>query len=90
MKTVYLNRSGHRWRNYIDGRPEKISVVDPETGQTTQRAVRYWQAIGNWGVPYVQIKGKTEQLMSWDCPPMERTVWSINNQKNRDLKTVRP
>jgi hypothetical protein len=86
MGTVYLNRSGHRWRNYIDGRPERITVLDPETRQTTQRTVRYWRAIGNWASPYVQTKGKTEQMIEWNRDPAVLNAWAVNNQKNRDLK----
>lgn len=84
MRTVYLNQTGHRWRNYIDGRPERITVLDPETGRETIRTVRYWHAIGNWAIPYVQIGGKTEQMMEWGDPI--RAAWAINNQKNRDIK----
>ncbi len=86
MNPVYLNQSGHRWRNYINGRPERIVVLDPETGQTTVRTVRYWRAIGNWASPYVQIKGKTEQLIEWNRDPAVLNAWAVNNQKNRDLK----
>lgn len=68
--TYYLNNSGHRWVNIDDkGRRERIPV-DLGTG-VKQRSVYYWEAIGNFAVPVIRVKGKqlrlclSDDLNSW-------------------------
>lgn len=61
MTQYYLNGSGHRWTNRDDNnKSEKILVNDGKV--TKLRAVRYWEACGNFAVPCVRIRGKIVKL----------------------------
>ena len=85
MKKFYLNQSGHRWRNYYQFDklvPEKIAVFFPEIELVKLYTVTYWEAIGNFAVPYCRIKGKLEQLTE----ATREGCFMINSQKNRDIK----
>jgi hypothetical protein len=87
MRTIFLNQSGHRWTNrYLDGRSQRLLVLDPATGACREYALAYWEALGNFAIPFVRIKGRLEQLMQWS--PDDRGVarYAVNSQQNRDLK----
>ncbi len=54
---LYLNNSGHRWINLVDGnRRDRLTMEDG-----TQKSVKYWEAIGNWAVPHVRVRVKCEK-----------------------------
>ncbi len=79
---LYLNNSGHRWVNVDkDGNRDKLNVLFPETGKVKLLAVRYWEAIGNFAVPYVRQGGKVIQLRE---SSKKVGHWTENNAKNRN------
>jgi len=83
---LYLNNSGHRWVNIVgsNNQRDKLTVHFPETGHTRQYAVTYWEAIGNFCVPTIRIKGKRKMLME---SAKRDGQWVINcevNRKNRE------
>lgn len=86
MRTVYLNQTGHRWKlvSYA-GKSQRIRVYFPETGEIKSYAAAYYEASGNYAIPFIRIKGKTEQLMEWNLNGMEH-VFVVNNERNRDIK----
>ena len=79
---LYLNNSGHRWVNVDDkGNRDRLTVRFPETCKTKRLAVKYWEAIGNFAVPYVRVSGKAMQLrQSMKCEGQ----WTVNNAVNRE------
>lgn len=78
---LYLNNSGHRWVNVDDkGNRDKLTVHFPETGVTKRLAVKYWEAIGNFAVPYVRVHGVVTQCMS---SAKRDGQWVVNNTVNR-------
>lgn len=79
---LYLNNSGHRWVNIVGpkGERDKATVWFPKTGKTKRLAVKYWEAIGNFAVPYVRHCGRTIQLT--DSRKREG-VWVENTEENR-------
>jgi len=82
MNTYYLNNSGSRWVNMdARGNREKVRVFFPETGTIKSYSIRYFEAIGNFAVAYIRIKGKTVQLMDW-----RDGVFLVNNEANRKFK----
>lgn len=81
MRTLYLNNSGHRWVNVDqNGNRDKLTVYFPEQNKTKKLAVKFWEAIGNFAVPYVRHRGKTIQLMESSRKP---GTWTENNETNR-------
>jgi len=59
MKTLYLNNSGSRWRNYYecDGKPEVVEL-ETKLGKTIIRVVNYWSSFGNFATANISYKGK--------------------------------
>lgn len=87
MRTIFLNQSGHRWKNVsYAGKSERIHVLFPDTSERRTYALAYWEAIGNFCVPFVRIKGKLEQLMQWAPDERGTALYAINNERNRDIK----
>jgi hypothetical protein len=87
MRTIFLNQTGHRWRNVsYGGKAQRVLVLDPEKGTCKEYALHYWEALGNFAIPFVRIKGELQQLMQWT--PDERGVarYAVNSQQNRDIK----
>lgn len=85
MKTLYLNQTGHRWRNYYQFDKlfaEKVAVFFPESQLVKLYTVTYWQAIGNFAVPYCRIKGKLEQLTE----AAKEGCFMVNSERNRNIK----
>ncbi len=81
---LYLNNSGHRWINVDDkGNRDRVAVRNPQTGEVRRRAVKFWEAIGNFAVPSVVIKNKLEILMESGRTEGE---WVVNNEENRAWK----
>ena len=80
--TLYLNNSGHRWVHVDDkGNRDKLSVWFPESNTVKRLAVKYWEAIGNFAVPYVRQREKTIQLM----PSIKKEgIWVPNTKENRE------
>lgn len=64
----YLNNYGSRWKI-----PNEKITVQIEDGKIEQRTVIYWEAIGNFAVPYVSLKGKKTQLKH-----LEDNIWIAN------------
>jgi hypothetical protein len=61
MRTLYLNNTGHRWVNVDNkGRRERVLVWDGEKAST--RAIDYFEAIGNFAVAFMRVKGKRVAL----------------------------
>lgn len=80
--TIYLNNSGHRWiTRDVNNKSDRVNVFNKNTGKIKSYAVNYWEAIGNFAVPYVKINGKREQLMNYN-----NHAWMINNGENRNWK----
>lgn len=87
MRTIFLNKSGHRWKQVsYGGKSQRLLVLDPSTGVCRSYACHYWEAIGNFAVPFVRIKGKVEQLTDWGTDSQGRALYAINSQQNRDIK----
>lgn len=79
---LYLNNSGHRWVNVDDkGNRDKLTVYLQAENKTKRLAVKYWEAIGNFAVPYVRQKGKTIQLT--DSRKREG-AWIPNTTEDRE------
>lgn len=88
MRTLYLNQTGHRWKNFYDFetlQPEKVAVLFPKSKVTRIYTIAFWEAIGNFAVPYAKIKGRVEQLTHWERVG-EADLWVVNSQENRDIK----
>jgi len=61
MKTLYLNNSGYRWIN-VDSKGKHDKIKTLIGGIEKDRSVKYWEALGNFAVPYISLKGKTRML----------------------------
>lgn len=86
MRTIFLNQSGHRWRNVsYAGKAQRLLVLDPATGTKKHVALYYREAVGNFVVSYIRDKGKTVPLFEWD-ESEECQVYAINTEANRNLK----
>lgn len=60
MRTLYLNNTGHKWRNYSDDyKPETIELKT-ESGKTIKRVIKYWYAWGNFA--YAMIIYKSQKI----------------------------
>jgi hypothetical protein len=55
--TYYLNNSGHRWVNFVDGKREKITLEN-KFGEKITRSVNYWKSFGNFATANISYKGK--------------------------------
>ena len=55
--TYYLNNSGHRWVNLIDGKRDKVTL-QTKSGKSITRSVEYWEAFGNFATARISYKGK--------------------------------
>ncbi|MDD5387674.1 MAG: hypothetical protein PHQ22_10815 [Sulfuricurvum sp.] len=55
--TLYLNNSGHRWINLINGKRDKITLFT-KNGKEITRTVNYWQAFGNFATANISYKNK--------------------------------
>jgi len=79
---LYLNNSGHRWVNIVgpNGERDKATVYFPKLNKTKRLAIKYWEAIGNFAVPYVRHCGKLIQLRESSKREGE---WTENNEENR-------
>jgi len=86
MRTIFLNQTGHRWKHVsYAGKSQRVRVYFPDTGEIKAYSVAYYEALGNYAIPFIRIKGKTEQLMEWDMKGMEN-VHAVNSERNRDIK----
>lgn len=71
---LYLNNSGHRWVDILpNGKRNRVQIR--HEGKIVSRAVIYWEAIGNFAVPYVKLNGKLVQLSN---NSREEGVWIKN------------
>ena len=77
MRTLYLNNSGHRWINLENGKREKIIVYF--MGKFQHRSVDYWEAIGNFAVPVVKIRGERKRLCDYERVGVE--CWTTYETK---------
>jgi len=86
MRTVFLNKLGHRWKlvSYA-GKSQRLRVYFPDSGEIKSYSVAFYESLGNYAILFVRIKGKTEQLMEWNLNGMEH-VFAINSERNRDIK----
>jgi hypothetical protein len=58
MRTVYLNNSRSRWRNFNqDGSPEKHTWATASGGAVT-RTVKYWENFGNFATATIKYNNK--------------------------------
>ena len=58
MNTYYLNNSGSRWVTMNrEGNHDRISLLT-KTGKVITRAVKYWEAFGNFAIARISYKGK--------------------------------
>ena len=58
MKTLYLNNSGHKWRNYDSSfKPETI-LLKTESGKTVKRVIKYWYSFGNFAYAMIMYKSR--------------------------------
>ena len=78
--TYYLNNSGHRWVNIENGRRDRIPVL--QNGVVKEKAIKYWEAVGNFSVPYVRTYKKNPGFKSREIVrPLkfnsEKEVWEI-------------
>ena len=55
--TYYLNNSGSRWANYINGVKDQVKVLFPD-GHIETRTALYYESFGNFNSTSVKIKGK--------------------------------
>lgn len=77
---LYLNQSGHRWVNIVGPNNQRDKLTVRHNGKVRQYAVKYWEAIGNFAVPYIRIKGRTIQLRE---SSVAENQWTENNEENR-------
>lgn len=82
-ETFYLDKSGHKWINFINGVREKITFYPSFEDEPVSRVATY-EAIGNFAVAWVNYKGKKVCLM--DDEKDGKDVLVINNDKNRNRK----
>ena len=66
MQTLYLNNSGHRWINIDSKTGKREKVIVYYMGKFQHRSVDLWEAIGNFAVPNVRIKGKQKRLCNYE------------------------
>jgi hypothetical protein len=86
MRTIFLNQSGHRWRNVsYAGKAQRLLVLDPATGTKKHVALYYREAVGNFVVSYIRHKGKATPLLEWG-EGQDGQIYAINNDANRYLK----
>ena len=63
MRTLYLNNSGSRWRNFYTckefgiGKPETIELLT-KSGKKINRTINYWKSFGNFATCNISYKGK--------------------------------
>jgi uncharacterized OB-fold protein len=82
MNTYYLNRSGSRWVNMdARGNRQKARIFFPENGTIKSYSIQYFEAMGQFAVAVVRIKGKNTLLMDW-----ENGLHLVNNEANRKFK----
>lgn len=82
--THFLNNNGSRWVNLLDNGNERdrisVKVKTSPWGDTyRQKAVKYWEAIGNFAVPYVRTYVNGKEFIT-QCRP-SRTMegcWEPN------------
>lgn len=87
MRTLFLNKSGHRWKNVsYAGKTQRLQVVFPDSGEIKSYALTYWEALGQFAIPFVRIKGRLEQLMEWKPDERGVALYAVNNERNRNLK----
>ena len=81
-QSFYLNNSGSRWITCDqNGSKVKANVFFPEQGGIRQYAISFFEAIGNFVVAYIRIKGQRVQLMEY-----KEGVFIVNNEANRKFK----
>lgn len=59
VQTYYLNNSGSRWKNVPT---ETFRVICESEGYDKLRKVEYWEAIGNFAVPFIKYHQKYTPL----------------------------
>ena len=58
MRTLYLNNTGHRWRNfYENGKPES-GEWETKSGKKINRVIKFWELFGNFAVAHINYMGK--------------------------------
>jgi hypothetical protein len=55
--TYYLNNSGSRWVNLVQGKRAK-GTFTTKSGKTVTRSVNYYSSFGNWATCNISYKGK--------------------------------
>lgn len=55
--TYYLNNTGHRWIEIIDGKRERRTFITA-SGKEVIRSVNYYEAFGNFATCNISYKGK--------------------------------
>lgn len=75
--TYYLNNTGHRWVNFVNGKKEQITLKTKSGKEVTRTAI-YYEAFGNFAAVCVSYCGKritvlTDSLLD-DCQAKKRTI----------------
>ena len=55
--TYYLNNNGSRWINFTNGKRDRL-WFSTKSGKRIRRAVRYYEAFGNFATASISYKGK--------------------------------
>ena len=56
--TYYLNNSGSRFVNFVNGRHDRVLVFHGAEGYCKKRSVCYYEMFGNGATAHVRYKGK--------------------------------
>jgi len=55
--TYYLNNSGSRWVNFVNGVKDSITL-ETKSGKTITRRVLFYESFGNFALANISYKGK--------------------------------
>ena len=63
MRTLYLNNSGSRWKNFYTSLECGLNKAETYTwwtksGKQIHRTIKYWQSWGNFAIACISYKGK--------------------------------
>ena len=86
MRQLYLNNSGHRWVNVDEiGKRDTLKVWNPTKNKLENKSVKYWEAIGNFSVPYVRGRKDGKEIIVQMRENREREgCWEPNVSEKKD------